>query len=60
MSVNWPRALYCTAMDLLIWGGTGYVVFWRGESGWWFVAALFVSGAVGVPGKQPPPEGRGG
>lgn len=29
-------------------GGTGYVVFWMGYSGWWFVlAVLFSAGIVG-------------
>lgn len=25
-----------------IMGGCAYVVFWRGESGWWFVFAFFI------------------
>jgi hypothetical protein len=31
------------AFHLAIWAGTAYVVFWRGESGWWFLLAAFVS-----------------
>lgn len=25
--------------DIAIFGATGYLVFWRGHSGWWFVIA---------------------
>jgi hypothetical protein len=28
---------------VLIWGATGYLVFWRGESGWWFALTVLMS-----------------
>lgn len=31
------------AFHLALWAGTAYIVFWRGESGWWFVLTLLVS-----------------
>lgn len=47
-------ALLITAM-VLLWDaallfGCAYLVFWRGESGWWFVLAcvLMYSGTVGA------------
>lgn len=48
-------AMYCLLLDAIIVIGCGYVVFWRGESGWWFALAFFLSGFVGVPeGVQTP------
>lgn len=29
--------------DVAVIGITGYLVFWRGHSGWWFVVALILS-----------------
>ena len=29
-------------VDIVILVGTGYIVFWRGESGWWFLLALLL------------------
>jgi hypothetical protein len=34
--------IYIILWEGLIFGGTGYVVFWRGQSGWWFLAAFFI------------------
>ena len=31
------------AFHAFLWGGTAYLVFWRGESGWWFLLTLVVS-----------------
>jgi hypothetical protein len=29
--------------DVLIFGATGYLVFWNNQSGWWFLLAIFIS-----------------
>lgn len=42
-------AIYCTLLDAMIIGGCAYIVFWKGHSGWWFVLAILLSGAIGVP-----------
>lgn len=42
-------AIYCIVLDLLIWSGIGYAVFWLNHSGWWFALAIVASAAVGVP-----------
>lgn len=36
-------ALIFFGFHAFLWGGTAYLVFWRGESGWWFVLTLLVS-----------------
>ena len=30
-------------------GGTAYIVFWRGHSGWWFVPAIGLALSLRVP-----------
>ena len=34
--------IYIVLWEGLIFGGTGYAVFWLGHSGWWFALALAV------------------
>lgn len=41
--------IYIIAFEGLVLGGTGYAVFVLGESGWWFLLALIVSGAAYKP-----------
>lgn len=36
-------ALYSVAYEALVLGGTGYAVFVLGHSGWWMLAAFYVS-----------------
>ncbi|MEC9268494.1 MAG: hypothetical protein VX464_20715 [Pseudomonadota bacterium] len=46
---DWPPALavtyllFCCFWLSLTIGGCAYLVFWRGESGWWFVLAVFMA-----------------
>lgn len=35
-------ALAYLAWNALVLGGTAYVVFWRGYSGWWFLLAVLL------------------
>lgn len=42
----WSYTLYMFMMLVwlvLLWGATGYVVFWLGHSGWWFALSLCLS-----------------
>ncbi|MDI1253845.1 hypothetical protein [Thermomonas sp.] len=41
--------IYIIIFESIVWGGTGYVVFGLGNSGWWFVLAALVSGAAHKP-----------
>ena len=51
--------IYIIVFETLIWGGTGYAVFFLGRSGWWFLLALIVSSAAyspyhwGIDGANP-------
>ena len=31
---------------------TGYIVFWRGHSGWWFLLALLVMASISSDTKE--------
>lgn len=35
------------AWGAFLFGGCAYLVFWRGNSGWWFVLALILGPALG-------------
>lgn len=37
--------VYTIVFELLVWLGFGWVVFIDGNSGWWMLLALFMSGA---------------
>lgn len=37
-----------TVWDTLVFGATGYLVFWRGHSGWWFVMAFVLTYSPGI------------
>lgn len=43
--------IYIVLYEGLIWGGTGYAVFWRGFSGWWFLLAVVASASAYKPSK---------
>ncbi len=43
--------IYTIAYETLCLGGCGYVVFGLGHSAWWFVLAVFMSGAQYGPDK---------
>ena len=43
--------VYIVLWEGLIFGGTGYAVFWLGHSGWWVLAALLVGGCAYSPMK---------
>ncbi len=55
--------IYVTLMFVwlvLLWGASGYVVFWLGRSGWWFILTLIMSTPIMpwkwhalVTGRQP-------
>ena len=36
--------IYIIFWESLIFGGTGYIVFGLGYSGWWLLAAVFLGG----------------
>jgi hypothetical protein len=36
--------LYCIVWDIGIMAGCAYIVFWKGQSGWWFLLAMFIAG----------------
>lgn len=40
----WAFAIYSICYEVIVWGIFGYAVFILGHSGWWIVAAIFVSG----------------
>jgi membrane protein YdbS with pleckstrin-like domain len=46
------------AWALLIVCGCAYVVFWRGESGWWWVLAIVLMGAVRCRAVDDTAEGK--
>jgi hypothetical protein len=31
-----------------VWGGLSYLVFWRGESAWWFLLAVAMTTTNGI------------
>lgn len=37
-------------VSLAIFAGCGYIVFWRGHSGWWFVPAFLLASFFGGSG----------
>lgn len=41
--------IYIVIYETLVLGGTAYVVFWLGHSGWWFVLAALMSGSAYPP-----------
>jgi len=41
--------IYIIFWESLIFGGIGYAVFFRGFSGWWFLAAIFIGGLAYTP-----------
>ena len=43
--------IYILLWEGLLIGGCSYVVFWRGESGWWFALAVLLSGSAYAPKK---------
>ena len=43
--------IYIILWEGLIFGGTGYVVFWLNHSGWWFLAAAVIGGMAYSPLK---------
>jgi len=43
--------IYIVLWEGMIFGGTGYVVFANGESGWWFLLALIIGGSAYSPMK---------
>lgn len=43
--------IYIVLWEGLVFGGTGYAVFWLGRSGWWFLAAVFIGGLAYSPLK---------
>jgi hypothetical protein len=51
-------AVYSILYEIIIWGLFGWAVFVRGESGWWILAAAYLSSAqlkprhFGIPEKN--------
>lgn len=43
--------IYILFWEAMIFGGTGYVVFWLGHSGWWFALATVIGGMAYSPLK---------
>ena len=43
--------LYIVFYEALVLGGTGWAVFEKGASGWWFLLAIPLSGSAYSPGK---------
>lgn len=43
--------IYIVLWEGLVFGGTGYVVFVLGHSGWWFALAIFLGGSAYSPLK---------
>ena len=43
--------IYIVVWEGAILGGFTYLVFWREQSGWWFVLALLLSAAAYPPDK---------
>lgn len=43
--------IYIIFWEAMIFGGTGYVVFVLGNSGWWFIAALLIGSCAYSPLK---------
>lgn len=41
--------IYIIIWECLIFGGTGYVVFWLDNSGWWFLLAIVIGGMAYHP-----------
>ncbi len=41
--------VYIILWEGLIFGGTGYVVFFNGESGWWFALAVLLGASAYKP-----------
>jgi hypothetical protein len=41
----WAFVIYSIFFEAIVWGLFGYVVFWKGYSGWWIVLALAISAA---------------
>lgn len=39
---SWTYLIYIVFWDGMIFGGTGYAVFWLNHSGWWFLLALLL------------------
>lgn len=34
--------------DIIVWGTFGYVVWWRHESGWWFLLAFVITSGTSL------------
>lgn len=43
--------IYTIFFQGLVWGGTGYAVFWRGHSAYWFLLAFVVASCAYTPQK---------
>jgi hypothetical protein len=41
--------VYCIVWDCGIIAATGYLVFWKGHSGWWFLVAMIIAGTSYQP-----------
>ena len=41
--------LYCIVWDVGIMVGCAYIVFWKDQSGWWFLLAIFIAGTSYKP-----------
>lgn len=35
--------VYILVWEVLLWVGTAYIVFWLGNSGWWFILTILMS-----------------
>lgn len=40
---------YIVLWEAFTLGGCSYLVFWRGESAWWFLLAVFLAGCAYSP-----------
>jgi len=51
MKLHWTYLVYIIFWETLTIGGSAYVVFGLGESGWWFLLGVILSGAALRPNK---------
>jgi len=35
-----------TVWDIIVFGFTAYLVFWKGHSGWWFIFAILLTSST--------------
>ena len=41
--MSWAYCIYIVIWELFVWGGTIYLIEWKGWSGWWVLFAIVLS-----------------